>query len=220
VASIWERIDWEIVKGLSTFATAFAAVFGIIFGVYNLRKWRHEHVGKKRIDLAEDVLAHFYEVRDAIQSIRSPFGHSGEGSSRKPASNESPNEAHWRTVAHTVFERIDANRDLLNRLHALRYRFIAQIDRNSGEYFDRILMIINRIRIASYALAGIGSRLDSAHFNPQRSESAASALEQHERVIWIMDLDNDPITKELKDTVSQMEQICDRAIRKASRMSK
>ena len=57
----------------------FRTCVTIILGVY---AWRREFIGRRKIELAEDVLARFYEARDAIARIRSPFGTSSEGSER------------------------------------------------------------------------------------------------------------------------------------------
>jgi len=50
----------DTIQALSLVIAAWAAIYGI-------NAWRSEFVGKKRIDLAEDVLVRFYEARDAIQ---------------------------------------------------------------------------------------------------------------------------------------------------------
>ena len=68
---------------------ASVASFAVIYGV---NAWRREYVGKRKIELAEEVLALFYEARDVISYIRNPFSVAGEGSTRNAAPNESPEE--------------------------------------------------------------------------------------------------------------------------------
>ncbi len=51
--------------------TAFSAAIAAISFVVGISTWRREFVGKRRIELAESVLALFYEAADAIQEIRS-----------------------------------------------------------------------------------------------------------------------------------------------------
>ncbi len=57
-----------------------SACWAIISGV---GAWKREFIGKRQIELAEQLLSKFFEVRDAIAFIRSPVGSSGEGKSRK-----------------------------------------------------------------------------------------------------------------------------------------
>lgn len=60
-----------------------AACWAIITGV---GAWKREFIGKRKIELAEETLAAYFEIRDAIAFIRSPFSRSTEGSTRERAS--------------------------------------------------------------------------------------------------------------------------------------
>jgi hypothetical protein len=75
----------EFLKDLSIIVASCTAIYGI-------GSWRREYVGKKRAELAEEALCHFYEARDAIQHIRNPFSRGGEGSTRKADENETPEQ--------------------------------------------------------------------------------------------------------------------------------
>jgi hypothetical protein len=43
------------------------------FAVYGLGTWRAQTAGKRKLELAEEALILFYEARDAVKAIRSPF---------------------------------------------------------------------------------------------------------------------------------------------------
>ena len=60
--------------------TSAAAVFVAYLAYGGLNTWRAALIGKKEFDLAEEALALFYPVEDAIAAIRSALGHAGEGS--------------------------------------------------------------------------------------------------------------------------------------------
>ena len=75
----------QVIQAVSLIVAAWTAIYGI-------RAWRSEFVGKKRIELAEEVLVRFYEARDVIRIIRNPFGYVGEGSTRQGAEGEAPEE--------------------------------------------------------------------------------------------------------------------------------
>jgi len=66
------------------------ACWAIISGV---GAWKREFIGKRKIELAEEVLATFFEVKDNISFIRNPFASNDEGSSRKREQHEFPEEA-------------------------------------------------------------------------------------------------------------------------------
>src|SRR5271169_357821 len=108
----------EIVQILQSVSVIFACL-SIILGV---DAWRREYIGKRKIELAEDVLTLFYQARDAIRRIRNPFGHQGEGQSRKPGEYETPEQKEFRDNAHAAFERYEKERDVFNKLDVIRYR--------------------------------------------------------------------------------------------------
>ncbi len=59
--------NWvEVVQAVAVIVASVVAIFGI-------NAWKREYVGKRRMELAEEVLAMFYEVRDVMHDIRAPF---------------------------------------------------------------------------------------------------------------------------------------------------
>ena len=54
----------EALKDISILLAAWSVIYGI-------GAWRREFIGKRKIQLAEDVLALFYEAKDVIFWIRS-----------------------------------------------------------------------------------------------------------------------------------------------------
>ena len=87
----------DFIKGFIPFLPTIVAVLTIFIGY---RAWKRQFVGSRRIALLEDVLTGFYQARDAIAEIRSPFVFEGEGSTIKPpvtAQNyvENDNQAYY-----------------------------------------------------------------------------------------------------------------------------
>jgi hypothetical protein len=68
-----------------------AVTIASVVAIYGISAWKVEFLGKRRIELAEEVLALFYQVRDAIESIRGSFGYEGEGKTRKPGQKKNLN---------------------------------------------------------------------------------------------------------------------------------
>ena len=71
---------------LAQAGAVISACWAIITGI---GAWKREFIGKRQIELAEQVLAKFFEIKDAIAMIRSPFSRADEGSSRKRSEHES-----------------------------------------------------------------------------------------------------------------------------------
>jgi len=142
----------EIIKALPTVLASIAAFVASIVAIYGINTWRREFLGKRRIELAEDVLALFYEVKDAIAGIRNPFSFEGEGSTREPIKGEAPEQKKARDRAHIVFERYKKREEVFSKLYSMRYRFMAQIGKDKAQPFEEIHKIIVEIFTAARRL--------------------------------------------------------------------
>jgi hypothetical protein len=85
--------DWF--KGLGLLISLLA---GLVF-------WRFQLIGRRRFEVAEEVLIAFSRGKDGIEYIRSPLGYMGEGQSRKKPDNEDPDTARIRDRYHVPRER-------------------------------------------------------------------------------------------------------------------
>lgn len=131
----WLQITSSIiipaVSAMATIGAALVAVWGIM-------TWRREHVGKKRIDLAEDVLALAYEAKDFYEAVRMPLGREGDGSSRQKLLDEIEAETRMLNEAFIQIERCNNRPDLFPKLRTLRYRFMAQNGRDAGKLLEEL----------------------------------------------------------------------------------
>ena len=132
--------DWSdaihIIQSCAVIGASFVAIYGI-------NAWRVEFVGKRRIELAEEVLVLFYQARDAIASMRNPMGYIGEGETRKPGPNETSEQKDDLNQAFVLIERYNKHIDAFSRLHALRYRFILQFGADASKPFDDLNRLVN-----------------------------------------------------------------------------
>ncbi len=94
------NLVFEIIKVVAVVIASFVAIFGIT-------SWRREAKWKRKYELAEEVLSLFYEVRERIESIRSPFSNTQEGKTRKRGENENGEVAEILDNAYVVFERYE-----------------------------------------------------------------------------------------------------------------
>jgi hypothetical protein len=63
-------VEWSTLETVAKFFGYASSILVLLLAVYGVDSWRREHPGKRRIELAEDTLALFYEAVDAIRHIR------------------------------------------------------------------------------------------------------------------------------------------------------
>ncbi len=202
---------------LQSISVIFAAV-SVMLGV---SAWRREHVGKRRIELAEDVLTAFYEARDAIRRIRSPFSAKDEGNARVPEPGEGSEESEILNRAHVPFERYDKESELFNRLRSMRYRMIARFSLKAEKPFNDLQKIVNEIFLASYVLGNLyWPRQGRVPMRAEEREKHLKEMEEQEQIFWAGRTDKDPIEKRLSDLILEIESICRPAIQEDAGFSR
>jgi len=112
--------------------SVFAACWAIIAGI---GAWKREFVGKRQIELAELVLAKFFEIRDAVTHIRNPFSRNDEGSTRQRGDYETSDETDLLNRGYIVIERYTKREAVFAEFNTLKYRFMASFGPETEEIF-------------------------------------------------------------------------------------
>ena len=149
----------------------------------------------------------FYEARDIIQSIRSPFGYQGEGTTRKPSPNERPEDKDALDHAYSLIERYNKHVDTFARIHALRYRFMAQLGIEAEQPFLDLNIVVNELLRASRQMARVSTRREYR----LRTEADLEKHEQERRrveAVFYGGEETDPITLGVEAIVGRMEETC------------
>jgi hypothetical protein len=206
----------RILESLAIIAASGAAICGV-------SSWRREIKGRRKYELAEEVLSLFYEARDRISAIRSPFGYVEEGETRKKKSNETPDEEKALNNAYVVFERYQKNQETFNRLHALRYRFMAIFGQDKIKPFYDLNKVVIEIFTAARMLSKLWHMRNQTYL-PRTEESYNKILEdtdKYEAIFWEGWHDPDPITPKVEGIISEIDKICEPILReKPSWLSK
>jgi hypothetical protein len=193
-------MDWlQTLRDLSILLAA-------LIGAYGFDSWRREHTGKRRIELAEDALANFYEARDAIAQIRNPGSFSDETKDVVRGESESEEQFRARKNASIVFVRYNAQRELFSKIHALRYRFMAQIGPESAKPFDDLHKVVNEIFLAARMLSRLWPK--EYHLDAEAFAKHSASIEKYEAVFWSGMTDDDRITNAVNAAVSELEMTC------------
>jgi len=205
----------DVITAVSVMVAAIAFVCGI-------NAWKREFVGKRRIELAETVLAMFYEAQDAIREIRNPFSFGGEGKTRERSDNERQEESTILDKAYIVFERYQKREKLFAELRSMKYRFMATFGAGTCQPFDELNTILNEIFSSAHILG--------THYWQSRGQERMSdeefqkyfeQVQKHEAIFWFMGEENDKITPRVQQAVSKIEAITQEAsMNKVSRKKK
>lgn len=203
----WETVG-EVIKAVAPVFTAGAACIGVYIAFRGLSKWHNETVGKRRIELAEDVLSDFYQARDIIKAARSPFSYAHEGLSRKNDDKETDADTQILNAYFAVTERLMKNADFFAETWARRYRFSAVFGSNAAKPYDDLFEVRNEIIVSVRSLI-------SAHGHPLSAEDNAAKV-QWENTIWSQ-VEDDSIPARLDHAVEVIEAVCRPTILKDTR---
>lgn len=140
----------EVFTLLGQTLAVISACWAIVSGV---GAWKREFIGKRRIELAEETLATFFEIKDAIAFIRSPFSSVGEGESRVVGERETPEETELLNRGHIVFERYEKRREVFAKFETLKYKFMATYGAESEDIFKDTNQTVHRIFNSARQLA-------------------------------------------------------------------
>jgi hypothetical protein len=193
--------DWiNIAQIVSVLIASLVAIFGI-------QAWRREFVGKRRIELAEEVLALFYQAKDVIGWIRFPFCFTTESSTRKSESVETPGQKEINDVAYVLSKRYDEHSELFSRIRSFRYRFMAQFGRNASVPFDELKSILDQLQSDLNSWVMASQRLHSPDMDPQEVEAQKKRIDVYAEAVWSARND-DRVSLLIEKSVKNVEQIC------------
>jgi len=193
---------------LADYITSISVLISAIAFVVGVNAWKREYIGRRRIELAENVLALFYEAQDAIREIRSPFGYYGEGATRTHSENETEEETRRLDNAFVVFERYKKKEKLFAELHSLRYRFRATFGTNSSEPFLELNIIIREIFEAARLLGTIyWKRIGNSMMSEEAHQNTLENVRKYEAIIWSHGYKDDEISLRVQRAVEKIEEI-------------
>lgn len=188
----------DLIESISVTIAAVSVIAGV-------NAWRIEYVGKRKLELAEEALASFYEARDAIAQIRSIFSLGGEGTTRKAAPNESPEEKEINDRAYVVFERYNHRQELFNKLYSMRYRWMARFGKGSAKPFDELNKIVQDIFISARMLSYYWKEKGRSHLRSEdQFQEHLKAMQEHEAVFWERQ-SGDPVALRIAAVIKDIE---------------
>lgn len=184
-------------------------IIASVVAIWGINSWRREAKWKRQYELAEEVLACLYESHQAIRIIRSPLGFSNEGTSREIDENETPQQTQIYNQAYVSRERFERNKASLEKLHSLKYRFIALYGKEYEKYFNTFSQTVHSIFLASDQIARV--RLGQYGKKPELTNKI---LEESSITIYGSVKFDDPIENDLQEAIRAIEELCKKVIGK------
>ena len=173
-----------------------AACWAIISGV---GAWKREFIGKRKIELAEEVLSSFFEIKDVIATIRNPSKSRDEGKTREKDGHESTTESKLLDRGYIVFERYEARKESFVRFNTLKYKFMASFGAESEEIFTECNRILNSIFFSAGQLATYyWQRQGRVPMEGDEFQRHLDEMKKHQGVFWDTMNEKDEIRKKLK----------------------
>ena len=179
----WVTAAGTAMAGLATLVGGWAALRGV-------DAWRSEIVGRRKAELAEDVLAQFYRARDVLTWARLPDRPldpvpQADDRDRRHQSHASP------------IERLTRESALFSELQASRYRFMAYFGEDSAHPFEEMRAIHGEIM----------SSAESLIRDPNELASDTERDRWEDAIGWVNDGD-DPLARRLAETIAAVEHVC------------
>ena len=193
---------------IATITQAVAIVSACWVVISGVGAWKREFIGRRRIELAEQTLAKFFEVRDAITFIRNPFSSSEEGKSRERSDNELSTHTELLDRGYIVVERYTKRETTFAEFNTLKYRFMAAFGPDTESIFTDTMKAVNSIFVSARMLAKHYWRrqgtvaMSDVDFNKHLEE-----MYQHEGVFWDTITEDDIIRLQLRTIQARLEEV-------------
>lgn len=179
---------------------SISVILASIFAICGINTWRKETRWKRKYELAEEILANFYEAQRDIQEIRMPVRLAWFNESELKADNDTK----IRNEAHNYYERIAKNRAAYDRLETLKFRFMILFGKKHEGYFSELGKIYGKLYLANNEVVRIKLSPD-----PDNEE-----LKRQNKIRFASLKEDDSIDSKLQEIISGVETVCDGIIGK------
>ncbi|MGH7025392.1 MAG: hypothetical protein ACREEB_17635 [Caulobacteraceae bacterium] len=197
-APAWIEAFGALLTGIATVLAGVAALRG-------LNAWRRETVGRRKAELAEEVLAQFYRARDILTWARFPVdqgpaalaapGTTAAGTTGKTAEAVSEERRMYAPV-----ERLAQESQIFSELQASRYRFMAYFGEESSRPFDEVRALQSEVVAAAGKLIRAEGKQETQDTRQNRG--------QWESTIGWGAAAEDHIAHRLERAVREIEAVC------------
>lgn len=168
------------------------------------RKFKYDrelHDHKRRVELAEELVAGFHQLGDVIAAVRSPLGHAGEGQGRPRGKYETEEQARQRDTYYVTLARLKNNGEFISSLMSKRYRARALFGADIDQSFQDMQDVLVAIHVSADTLIRLSGASD-------RTRDNDDIWNECERDIWRMSAAGDPLDRKLCHASEIVEAVC------------
>ena len=190
-------MDWPaIITGMKDVLTAGAAVFATFTGWRALNRWQTESVGKRRLEVAGDALAGFYQMREIIRSVRAPYISRREMAPPEGASDEGrPNPFYG------IQNRISQHSEEIGEFFSSKHIFSATFGPEYEGPWHEISDVFLKINIATDMLVASKGRVGG-------DDGLALELYRELSLVVARRDKDDEVATQVDTAVAEMEKVC------------
>lgn len=184
---------------------ALAAIIAAAQGWRTLSQWRREGAGRRRMELAEQVLADFYQAQHQISKVRHPIGHLTEAYQRVGRDEEDEAVREWRDMYYPTFARLEQVSPFFAGMKARQFQAQAVFGDKLDAAYDKIELVLYRVRIAAEELYE-----DDPSVRQPTEAGFAKHLVLRADIWWDRD---DELAKEVEGAIKQVEDVLRKQVR-------
>ena len=188
-----------LVQALSVLGACWAIISGI-------DAWKREFIGKRRIELAEQTLAKFFEVKDAIAFIRNPFSRVDEGKTRQRSQSESNKDSDLLDRGYIVVEGYSTKESIFSDFQTLKYKFMAAFGKDTERIFTDTFKTVNSI-FSSARILATHDWANQGTTRPDQFQRHLDEMFRHEGIFWDSNDDKDEIRIQLRAIEEKLENV-------------
>jgi hypothetical protein len=186
-----------MIAAIAAVLQAIAIIVTAYFASRGLNAWRRQLVGKRRLEVAEDMLLAAYKAASNLRHVRNPLNF-GEGRSRERDPGERPGMASSKDMYFVPLERLRGLSDELAQVSKVRFLAAVHFGQEAVLPFDAIHKAYHEVAVAARMLVTTVGELAPS--------DTAKAL--WEKTIWNGGAEDDPITTVVTKAVRDLEAFC------------
>lgn len=187
----------DAIKIIGTALQSISVIAAALFAIAGLDAWRRQMVGKRQMEVAEQMLSAAYRYRDAIRWIRNPGAYGTEGSSRPREQYEDEATATKLNTYFVPLERIQKEKDTLEETIQVTYLARVYYSQAVVDAFLQMKRALDQVTVSARMLlqvAGLGVEPKNQH--------------KWEADIWEGAEEPDPLKKQIDGAIAVIEAEC------------
>lgn len=204
----WVQAGTAIVEMIAVVVASGIAGFGIT-------TWKREHLGKRKIEVAEQTLALFYETRSIFNAIRSKAYSTEEALERVKLQGEYQDQTDDLNLMFAVRTRFKQYESHFAKIKATSFQFMAVVGKEHVVLFDRFESLVHSLKFAAselenlYAVNPLARNIENVNDNEFEKKLQKAEWRFHGK-LWLEGTPDtrDAIAMEHWKILSAVENVC------------